>query len=41
MGSDGQFLFANQAVLDYTGLTKEEAKAQQFGEVFRGCPPLE
>ena len=34
LGPDGQFLSANQAVLDYTGLTKEQVDAQQFGDVF-------
>ncbi|MCU1384644.1 MAG: sensor histidine kinase [Acidobacteria bacterium] len=34
LGSDGHFLSANQAVLDYTGLTKEEVSAHQFGDVF-------
>ena len=34
IGSDGQFLSANQAVLDYTGLTKEEVEAREFGDVF-------
>ncbi|MEK6299266.1 MAG: PAS domain S-box protein [Acidobacteriota bacterium] len=34
IGADGAFLNANQAVLEYTGLTKEEVKAENFGEVF-------
>jgi PAS domain S-box-containing protein len=32
--ADGQFLNANQAVLDYTGLTKEEVSSERFGDVF-------
>ena len=34
LAPDGQFLSANRAVIDYTGLTKEEVQAQQFGDVF-------
>jgi PAS domain S-box-containing protein len=34
IGVDGQFLSANQAVLEYTGLTKEEMKLGNFREVF-------
>jgi formate hydrogenlyase transcriptional activator len=34
IGSDGQFLYANQAVLEYTGLTKEEVGWESFREVF-------
>jgi formate hydrogenlyase transcriptional activator len=34
IGADGKFLNANQAVLKYTGLTKEEVDSQRFGEVF-------
>ncbi len=33
-GADGKFLSANQAVLEYTGLTKEEAGSERFREVF-------
>src|SRR5258708_3201247 len=31
---DGSFLNANQAVLDYTGLTKEEVGSERFPEAF-------
>jgi formate hydrogenlyase transcriptional activator len=34
LGADGKFLYANQAVLEYTGLTKEEVESQGFREVF-------
>jgi PAS domain S-box-containing protein len=34
IGADGNFLYANQAVLEYTGLTKEEARSESFVEVF-------
>src|SRR6266851_2984664 len=34
IGTDGDFLYANQAVLDYTGLTKEEMKSGNFRQVF-------
>jgi PAS domain S-box-containing protein len=34
LGADGQFLSANQAVLDYTGLTNEEVRTQNFRDVF-------
>jgi len=34
IGVDGQFLYANQAFLEYTGLTKEEVESESFGEVF-------
>jgi PAS domain S-box-containing protein len=34
IGADGNFLYANQAVLEYTGLTKEEARSERFVEVF-------
>ena len=34
IGADGQFLSANQAVLEYTGLTQEELRSEIFGEVF-------
>ena len=31
---DGTFLSANQAVLNYTGLTKDEVRTESFGDVF-------
>jgi len=34
IGIDGQFLYANQAVREYTGLTKEEVSSGGFREVF-------
>ena len=34
IGTDGNFLYANQAVLEYTGLTKEEMKSGNSREVF-------
>jgi formate hydrogenlyase transcriptional activator len=34
IGIDGQFLYANQAVREYTGLTKEELRSGGFREVF-------
>jgi PAS domain S-box-containing protein len=34
LGSDGGFLNANQAVLDYTGLRKEELGSERFREAF-------
>jgi formate hydrogenlyase transcriptional activator len=34
IGADGGFLNANQAVLDYTGLTKEELGSERFREAF-------
>jgi formate hydrogenlyase transcriptional activator len=34
IGADGQFLGANQAVLEYTGLTKEEVSSESFRDVF-------
>jgi PAS domain S-box-containing protein len=34
IGINGNFLYANQAVLKYTGLTKEEMKLGNFREVF-------
>ena len=34
LGADGKFLNANQAVLEYTGLTKEEVSSQNFGDTF-------
>jgi len=33
-GTDGNFLNANQAFLDYAGLTKEEVGSEKFREVF-------
>ena len=33
-GPDGAFLYANRAVLDYTGLTKEEVNSKTFAAVF-------
>src|SRR6202035_848538 len=35
IGTGGDFLYANQAVLEYTGLTKEEVQSARFGEVFQ------
>ncbi|HEY4051094.1 MAG TPA: PAS domain-containing protein, partial [Acidobacteriaceae bacterium] len=32
--ADGTFLYANQAVLEYTGLTREEVGSEKFREVF-------
>ncbi len=32
--TDGKFVNANQAVLEYTGLTKEEVSSQRFGDTF-------
>ena len=34
IGADGNFQSANQAVLEYTGLTKEEVGSERFREVF-------
>jgi len=34
VGADGTFLYANQAVRDYTGLTQEEVRSGGFREVF-------
>src|SRR5712675_218904 len=34
VGTDGTFLYANQTLRDYTGLTKEEVRAGGFREVF-------
>jgi formate hydrogenlyase transcriptional activator len=34
IGADGTFLDANQALLEYTGLTKEEVGTERFREVF-------
>jgi formate hydrogenlyase transcriptional activator len=33
IGTDGNVLYANQAVLDYTGLTREELRLESFREV--------
>jgi PAS domain S-box-containing protein len=34
LGADGTFLSANQALLEYTGLTKEDVGTERFREVF-------
>jgi PAS domain S-box-containing protein len=34
IGPDGHFQSANQAFLDYTGLTKDEVRTHSFGDVF-------
>ncbi|HTC13980.1 MAG TPA: sigma 54-interacting transcriptional regulator, partial [Chthoniobacterales bacterium] len=34
LGADGKFLSANQALLEYTGLTKEDVRSERFGDVF-------
>jgi len=34
IGADGNFQYANQAVLEYTGLTKEDTRSKRFVEVF-------
>ena len=34
LGSDGNCLYANQALMEYTGVTREEMKSGNFGEVF-------
>jgi PAS domain S-box-containing protein len=34
IGVDGNFLYANQAVVEYTGLTKEEVGSEGFLEIF-------
>jgi PAS domain S-box-containing protein len=34
IGADGNLLYANQALLEYTGLTKEEVGTERFREVF-------
>jgi PAS domain S-box-containing protein len=33
IGADGTFLYANQAVQEYTGLTKEELRTERFREI--------
>jgi formate hydrogenlyase transcriptional activator len=34
IGADGNFQYANRAILEYTGLTKEEVTSERFYEVF-------
>ncbi len=34
LGADGKLVSANQAILEYTGLAKEDVKSERFGEVF-------
>jgi len=34
IGADGEFLYGNQAIQEYTGLTKEEVRSKSFREVF-------
>jgi formate hydrogenlyase transcriptional activator len=34
IGADGKFLYGNQAVLEYTGLTKDAVNSEKFQEVF-------
>src|ERR1700736_5553942 len=34
IGADGNLLYANQAVLEYSGLTKEEVGPERFREIF-------
>jgi formate hydrogenlyase transcriptional activator len=34
IGADGEFLYANQAIQEYTGLTKEEVRSEGFREIF-------
>jgi PAS domain S-box-containing protein len=34
IGADGNFLYANQAVLEYMGLTKEQVRSENFREAF-------
>jgi PAS domain S-box-containing protein len=34
IGADGEFLYGNQAIQEYTGLTKEEVRSESFREVF-------
>jgi PAS domain S-box-containing protein len=34
IGADGNLLYANQALLEYTGLTKEEVGTERFREIF-------
>jgi PAS domain S-box-containing protein len=35
IGADGNLLYANQALLEYTGLTREEVGSEKFREAFR------
>src|SRR5438309_8819598 len=39
-GADGNFLYHNQAVLEYTGLTKEEVRSERLREVLPDCERL-
>jgi PAS domain S-box-containing protein len=34
LGADGNVLSANQALLEYTGLAKDDVRSERFGEVF-------
>jgi PAS domain S-box-containing protein len=34
IGADGNFLYANQAMLEYSGLTREEVGSERFLEIF-------
>jgi PAS domain S-box-containing protein len=34
IGADGNLLYANQAILEYSGLTKEEVGSERFREIF-------
>ena len=34
LGADGKFLYANRAVVEYTGLTKEEVRSESFRDIF-------
>src|ERR1700738_2810605 len=34
IGADGNLLYANQAILEYSGLTKEEVGTERFREIF-------
>ena len=38
--ADGNFLYHNQAVLEYTGLTKEEVRSERLREVLPDCERL-
>jgi PAS domain S-box-containing protein len=35
IGADGKFLSANQAMLEYTGLTKDDVHSETFNEIFQ------